>query len=206
MWPRISGNTSEREQQSASLSIRHNHHEADCESTIFSVISNTRKVRYRRSSRERQYVYDRSFFGPELRHTHNSLAFYIGLHQRRFHVVMSTDDVSAAQSIREAIRIEENTRQTLDLISRDMTTINSLSIMERAEYDSQYAALGMVLTPRAQKLEGSFSSMCWTGARNSFDLKTSQSADPCLLCKMGLQHTIRVLRLEIRTRVGDSSA
>jgi hypothetical protein len=44
----------------------------DCESTVFPVVPNTRKDLGRSLSRERRYVYNRSFFGPELQHTGNT--------------------------------------------------------------------------------------------------------------------------------------
>jgi hypothetical protein len=120
--------------------------------------------------------------------------------------VISTDDLAAAHAIREAVRTEENSRQILDPISRDMSFLNTITVTERAEYEAQYAALGALLTSRAQRLAGTFSSVCWTGAKNVFELQNLQSADPCILCKMSLQHTTRVLRLDMETRADNVSA
>jgi hypothetical protein len=205
MWTKISSNAAERKQGVSSLSIRHHHHVPDCESTVFSVIPNTRKTPRRCSSRDRRYVYDQSSFSSELLHAGNTPAFYIGLHKRRFHIVMSTDDLTAAHAIRESIRTEESSRQVLDQIFRDTIALNTLTVMERNEYESQYAALEAVLTSRAQRVAGTFSSVCWTGAKNFSELQASESADPCLLCKMGLQHTVRVLRLGAGTRTENAS-
>jgi len=201
----ISSSAFGRKQSDSSLSIQHHHHVPDCESTVFSVIPNTRKIPKRCSSRGRRYVHDQSSFSSESSPAGNIPAFYIGLHKRRFHIVMSTDDMAAAHAIREAIRAEESSRQTLDLIFRDTIALNTLTVMERNEYEPQYAALGAILTSRAQTFAGTFSSVCWTGAKSSLDLQSSQSADPCLLCKMSLQHTVRVLRLGAETGAEDSS-
>jgi len=204
MWAKISGNAFERNKSDSSLLIQHRHHVPDCESTVFSVIPTTQKTPRRRSSRERRYVYDRSSFSSEISLAGNTPAFYIGLHKRRFHVVTSTDDSAAARAIREAIRTEESSRQVLDVIFKDIVTLNTLTVMERNEHESQYAALGAVLISRARRLAGTLSSVCWTGAKNVLELQTSKSADPCLLCKTGLQHTVRVLRLT-ELRAEDSS-
>jgi hypothetical protein len=74
--------------------------------------------------------------------------------------VISTDDLAAAHAIREAVQTEENSRQILDPISRDMSFLNTMTVTERAEYEAQYAALGALLTSRAQRLAGTFSSVC----------------------------------------------
>jgi hypothetical protein len=195
-----------RKKRNMSLLILHRQLMADCESTVFSVIPNTGKVHRRCPSRDRRFIYDQSSFGPEIRSECGTPAFYIGLHKQRFHIVIDTDSLAAAYAIREAIQTEEDCRQKLDLISRDMTAINAMSVTERSEYESQYKELETVLASLAQKLVGNFSSICWIGTRNSFELQTLQSADPCLLCKAGLQHTIRVLRVDMGTTAGDVSA
>lgn len=189
-----------------SLSIRHDHHVADCEFTVFAVVENTRRNRQRRSSRGFRFVYDQSVFGPVIKSIRGHPAFYIGLHKRRFHIVISIDDSAAERAIREAVRIEENSRQQLSLISGDMFTLTAMTIMERVEYESQYRELCTILTSSEQGIAGTFSSVHWTGARNSFALHRPQSADPCLLCKTGLQHTIRVLRLGLGTEAEDASS
>jgi hypothetical protein len=206
MLTNISSNAAERKQLDLSLSTRHHHHVPDCESTIFSVIPNIRRALECPSSRERRYVHDSSSFGPDLQRTANPPWFYIGLQRLRFHIVMSTDDLAAAHGIREAVQTEKKSRQILDPISRDISSLNTMTVVERAEYESQHAALGAVLTSRAQRLAGTFPSVCRTGARNPFEMQTSQSADACLLCKMSLQHTISALRLDIGMMAENMSA
>jgi hypothetical protein len=194
-----------RKQQKLYLSAEHRHHVADCEYTIFSVVEDNRKPSQRRSSRERSFIHSQSLFTPEGQGPCVRPAFYIALHKQRFHVTLSGCDETAARAIQELIKLEEQSRQRLESICADMSTVNAMSVRERVEHEMQYREVDKILSQRAQT-SGTFSSLHWSGSKNPFELRDSQSHSPCLLCKFGQQHAVRVLRLDLGMRCEESRA
>jgi hypothetical protein len=201
----VASSATHRKQRKLYISAEHHHHVADCEYTLFSVVRDHKKTFRRRSSRERIFVYSQSLFTLQEQGLCVRPAFYVALHMQRFHIVMSDCDQTAARAIQKVIRAEEQSRQRLDSICADATTANTMSVRDRVEYEVQYREVDRILSWRAQTSD-TFSSLDWSGFKNSHVLRDTRSFNPCLLCKFELQHAVRVLRLNPETDFEESRA
>ena len=185
------------------LSVEHCHHTSDCEYTTFAVVESNEKNSPRRSSRQRRHLYSQYEFTPKERCSNVRPAFYIALHKQRFHVVISECDGEAAQDLQRIIRAEEKSRQLLESVRTDMAALSAMSIKDRVEHELQYREAEKNLALRAQD-SSAFTSFHWSGSKNCTRLHERQSFSPCLLCKLGIHHAVRVLRLDLDTQ-GDRS-
>jgi hypothetical protein len=194
-----------RKSREVYLSVEHCHHTSGCEYTTFAVVESNEKNSSRRSSRQRRHLYSQYEFTPKERCSHVRPAFYIALHKQRFHVVISECDDEAAQDLQRIIRAEEQSRRLLESVRADMAALNSMSIKDRVEHELQYREAEDSLRSRA-KTCSTFTSFHWSGSKNCIGLHDRQSFSPCLLCKFGIHHAVRVLRLDLDTQGHGSRA